>query len=594
MKLPASADSRAGLPLRTADDSPLDRQLDRRDFVRRLGEWTALASAGSLASVWQAAPVAGAERPGIVLPDGASPQETNPAFFTVTEAARLLQSGELSAAELVQACLDRVRRYDDLLKAFNEVTGEAALEWARAVDRGATADYEAPLAGIPLAIKDNFFTAGVRTTANSHIFADFVPAFDAEVWARLRAAGAAMVGKTQMGPLATSRATTPDGEATTMNAWAPRDSRVSPGGSSSGSATAVAAGLALGGTGTQTGGSITNPSSAQGLTGIKPTMGRVSLRGVIPLTYTRDHPGPLARDAADAGLLLQVMAGPDAADPRTLGHPPVPDLVRAATPVTGAGGRARLRWPTRIGVFPDYLDGPQGASPEEPEPGAGDQEWRRFERRVAARAEAEAAVSLRRRMLETFRDLGAEVVEVAPPPDWETLTSGDFNNVRLPERSEPFLEALREDVRLFGVSLSPWINGLLLPGAEFLRGQRAKLLLLSRVLDGIFDRCDVVLQTSPVPFDIIGLPLITFPIGMRDGVLEERREPAQLPVGALFGGMPFAEDRLLSLAAAWQSVTDFHRRRPPEPVLDEPQPAGSDRGGRPLRLDVIDVWETGE
>lgn len=594
MKLPNSAGTGPGLPVRTEDDLPLDRQLDRRDFIRRLSEWTAVASAGSLASVWQAAPVAGAERPAIRLPDAAAPQETNPAFLTVTEAARLLQSGELSAAELVQACLDRVRRYDGLLKAFNELTGESALEWARAVDRGVSAASGAPLAGIPLAIKDNFFTAGVPTTANSHIFADFVPTFDAEAWGRLRAAGAAMVGKTQMGPLATSRATTPDGEATTTNAWAPRDSRVSPGGSSSGSATAVAAGLALGATGTQTGGSITNPSAAQGLTGIKPTMGRVSLRGVIPLTYTRDHPGPLARDAADAGLLLQVMAGPDPGDPRTLGHPPVPDLVRAASPVTRPGGRGRLRWPTRIGVFPDYLDGPQGGLPQEPEPGAGEQEWRRFERRVEARAEAQAAVGLRRRMLDTFRELGAEVVEVPFPPDWDTLTSGDFNNVRLPERSEPFLDALREDVRLFGVSLSPWINGLLLPGAEFLRGQRAKLLLLSRVLDGIFDRCDVVLQTSPVPFDIIGLPLITFPIGMRDGALEEGREPIRLPVGALFGGMPFAEDRLLSLAAAWQSVTDFHRQRPPEPALDEPAPAGSRPGRQPLRLDVIDVWETGE
>jgi Asp-tRNA(Asn)/Glu-tRNA(Gln) amidotransferase A subunit family amidase len=594
VKGPLAPGTGAGASLRDGEDLPLDRRLDRRDFIRRLGEWTAMASAGSLASVWQAAPVAGAQTPSITVPAGSAPQETDPAFLTIAEAARLLQEGELSAAELVQACLDRVRRYDPLLEAFNEVTGESALEWARAVDRGATADYGAPLAGIPLAIKDNFFTAGVRTTANSHIFADFVPTFDAEAWRRLRAAGAAMVGKTQMGPLATSRATTPDGEATTMNAWAPGDARVSPGGSSSGSATAVAAGLALGATGTQTGGSITNPSSSQGLTGIKPTMGRVSLRGIIPLTYTRDHPGPLARDAADAGLLLQVMAGPDPADPRSLGHPPVPDLIRAATPVTGPGERARLRWPTRIGVFPDYLGGPQDPPPQEPEPGAGEQEWRRFERRVAARAEAEAAVGLRRRMLETFQELGAEVVEIPPPRDWATLTGSDFNNVRLPERSEPFLETLREDVRLFGVSLSPWINGLLLPGAEFLRGQRAKLLLLSRVLEGIFDRCDVVLQTSPVPFDIIGLPLVTFPIGFREGPLEEGREPMRLPVGALFGGMPFAEDRLLSLAAAWQSVTDFHRQRPPEPVVDGPGPGGSRPEPGRLRLDVVDVWETGE
>jgi Asp-tRNA(Asn)/Glu-tRNA(Gln) amidotransferase A subunit family amidase len=288
------------------------------------------------------------------------------------------------------------------------------------------------------------------------------------------------------------------------------------------------------------------------------------------------------------------MAGPDPADPRTLGHPPVPDLVRAATPVTGIGGRPRLRWPTRIGVFPDYLDGPEGPPPEEPRDGAVEEEWERFERRLAAWAEAEAAVGLRRDMLDTFRELGAEIVEVPHPTDWSTLTGGAFNNVRLPERAEPFMKELREDVRLFGVSLSPWINGLLLPGAEFLRGQRAKLLLLSRVLDQIFDRCDVVVQTSPIPFDIIGLPLVTFPIGTREGPLREDRESVRLPVGALLGGMPFAEDRLLSLAAAWQSVTDFHRTRPPEPVVEAPAPAGSRRERPPLRLDVIDVWEQGE
>ncbi|MEJ2540155.1 MAG: amidase [Gemmatimonadota bacterium] len=504
----------------------------------------------------------------------------------------LFRRRELSPVEVVEACLERIRRLDPLLRAFNEVTAEAALARARSLEASWSPGGSPPLAGVPLAMKDNFFTAGILTTANSHIFADFVPTFDAEAWARLQAAGAVLVGKTQMGPLATSRATTPDGEATTVNAWAPRDPGVSPGGSSSGSATSVAAGLALGATGTQTGGSITNPADAQGLTGLKPTMGRVSLRGIIPLTYTRDHPGPLARDAVDAALLLQLMAGPDPADPRTLGHPPVPDLMEAATPVVRPGGGPRLRWPTRIGVPPGYLDGPDGPPLEPPGPGADEGERRRFQRRMAARDREAAAVGMRRGMLETFRSLGAEVVEVPYPPDWDILTSGDFNNVRLPERSEPFLGELRRDVRLFGVSLSPWINGLLLPGAEYLRGQRAKLVLLRRVLDQIFDRCDVVLQTSPIPFDIIGLPLITFPIGMREHTGGSGGEGRRLPVGALVGGMPFAEDRLLSLAAAWQSVTEWHRMRPPDPEVDTPGEGAE--ASRTVRLDVLDVWEQGE
>ncbi|HSM04457.1 MAG TPA: amidase [Longimicrobiales bacterium] len=559
--------------------------MDRRSFIRHLSAWTAAASAGGLTEVWRAAPVQAAVPGSVAVPDGPPSQETDPALFTVVEAVRAIRGGDLSPEELVAACLSRIRRLDPVLQAFNTVTGEAAL--ARARDLGAGAR-QLPLAGVPLAMKDNYFTAGVPTTANSHIFADFVPTWDAVAWERLRAAGGILIGKTQMGPLATSRATTPDGEATTRNAWAPGDPDVSPGGSSSGSASAVAARMVPGATGTQTGGSITNPSDAQGLTGIKPTMGRVSLRGIIPLTYTRDHPGPLARDAADAALLLQLMAGPDPGDPRTLGHPAVPDLVAAATPVTGPGGRLRLRWPTRIGVFPDQLEGVADPPPQEPPPQAGEQDRRRWQRQVEGRARAEAAAGLRRTLLDTFRDLGAEVVEVPVPPDWEVLTGGSFNNVRLPERAEPFLEHLRADVRNFGVSLSPWINGLLLPGTEYLRGQRAKLVLLRRVLDQVFDRCDVILQTSPIPFDIIGLPLITFPVGTRESA------GRTLPVGAMFGGMPFAEDRLLSLAAAWQSVTDWHRMRPAEPESADERSGGGTRGTPPLRLDVLDVWETGE
>ncbi|MGH7576361.1 MAG: amidase family protein, partial [Longimicrobiales bacterium] len=336
------------------------------------------------------------------------------------------------------------------------------------------------------------------------------------------------------------------------NAWAPDDPDVSPGGSSSGSATAVAARLAASSTGTQTGGSITVPSNAQGLTGLKPTMGRVSLRGVIPLTYTRDHPGPLARDARDAALMLNAMAGPDPADPRTLGLPPVPDLAAAAEPVERAG-RVTLRWPTRIGVMPDYADGEDAEGP--------------------ARAN----------MLATFERLGATLIEVDPPRDWETLTGRQFNNVRLPERTEPFLEHLRADVRRFGVSLSPWINGVLMDADVYLKGQRAKLLLLRRVLEELFAECDVVFQSSHLPFDMIGLPLIAFPIGFDDAAAQPR------PIGALLGGLPFGEDRLLSLVAAYQAVTDWHRRRPPEPSGKERDEAPARRVGRVQAQDVMDL-----
>ena len=191
-------------------------------------------------------------------------------------------------------------------------------------------------------------------------------------------------------------------------------------------------------------------------------------------------------------------------------------------------------------------------------------------------------------MLANFESLGANVVEIELPEEWETLTSFNFNNVRLPERAEPFLEHLQEDVRLFGVSLSPWINGLLLSGPEYLRGQRAKLFLLQRVLDVVFDQCDVVVQTAPFPFDMIGLPLIAFPIGMHDA------RGFDLPVAAMLGGQPYAEDRLLSLAGAYQAVTDWHRRRPADPVLGAGGEGENARGAPPLRLDVHDIDEQGE
>ena len=191
-------------------------------------------------------------------------------------------------------------------------------------------------------------------------------------------------------------------------------------------------------------------------------------------------------------------------------------------------------------------------------------------------------------MLSAFETLGARVVEIPFPDDWETLTASAFNNVRLPERTEPFLDALRKDVRLFGVSLSPWINGLLLPAPEYLRGQRAKLLLLSRVLDGIFSQCDVVVQTEPYPFDMIGLPLIAFPIG------SEASRGLDLPVAGMFGALPFGEERLLAAVAAYQAVTVWHRRRPPEPDLSAgnrtPLPPPPARG----RVDIHHVMEHGE
>jgi Asp-tRNA(Asn)/Glu-tRNA(Gln) amidotransferase A subunit family amidase len=262
----------------------------------------------------------------------------------------------------------------------------------------------------------------------------------------------------------------------------------------------------------------------------------------------------------------------------------VPDFINAADPV-GSGSGVRLRWSTTIGVPPGYLEAgsPRGFGGFMR--GLSDEERARRQKQAQARSQVES--SARRAMLATFESLGATVVEIELPEDWDTLTGGDFNNVRLPERTEPFMDVLRKDVRLFGVSLSPWINGLLLPAPEYLRGQRAKMLLLRRVLDEIFSQCDVVAQTQPVPFDIIGLPLIAFPIGLDDA------GGFDLPIAGMLGGLPYGEERLLGAVGAYQAVTDWHRRRPPDPDMSggvgsvPPPPA---RGS----LDVHHVMEHGE
>ena len=523
--------------------APIDTLLARRTFLARMSAAVAVATTG--ASVLRLPVLAAPPPPGtlpVTLTSRDAYAQPRPEALaditelTIAEAATLIRDGRLDPRVLIEAYLDRIAAYDATYQAWNLVLPDEAIEAAGALRDG---PYRGVLHGIPLAIKDNYYTAGVETTANSFIFQDFVPPFDATTVTKLKAAGGVVLGKTQMGPLATTRATTPNGINTTVNAWTPTNPGTNPGGSSTGTATSVAGRLVTSGIGTQTGGSITAPSNAQNLTGLKPTMGRASLYGIIPLTYTRDHPGPLARDARDAAIMLTAMAGPDEADPRTLGLPPLPDLIQAAAPDYHAHA-LRLRWPTRIGVTPGFTSG------------------------------TSATAVARRAFLDTMANIpGATIVDVTLPEGWNQLTGGNFNNVRLPERSEPFMPFLRRDLRLFGVSLTSWLQGAMLGANEFVTGQRAKLLLIERVLDDLFGQCDVVVQTDPVPFDIIGLPELALPIGF---------SAAGVPIGTILGGTPYAEDRLLAVAAAYQAVTDWHLRRPPNPPGTPPEPISIDPG----------------
>lgn len=516
-------------------DAPLDQMVSRKWFLNRMAWVSSAAAAGTLLSRVPA--VASPRGPSVTAEAYGTPVRLQDVGdlteLTLSQSMTLIRNGSVSPVELVEAHVDRIEAYDGAYyKAYAaRPTREALIAEAQRVPADGP---DAPLLGIGLAPKDNFYTADLLTEGGSLVFEGFQPDFDGTVVSLMRAAGGLVLGKAQMGNLAGGRAqvygtTTP----TTRNAWMPNHVGYSPGGSSSGTATAVAARMAVAGVGTQTGGSVVGPSNLQGLTCIKPTFGRISLHGVIPLSYTRDHAGPMARNALDAAILLQVLAKPDPLDPRTLGLPPAPNYALAATAF--GGDRPRVRWPTRIGVWPGYLSD-----------------------------DGERETELRRQLLvELERMPGVSIVEdVTLPDDYEELTGSPLGG----SHGDPtafFIEHLRRDVRLFGDRLPRFLNGMLQSADTYVRVQQARQLLLNRMLDQLFNQCDVVLTPGTGAFDGTGLPVMGFPIGFDTHEETGRR----VPRGATLAGRPFGEERLLAVVAAYQAVTDFHTERPDDPVV---------------------------
>lgn len=456
-----------------------------------------------------------------LLHSGMAAAGSDPALLTLREAAGAIRTRTLSSVELTRACLDRVARFNGRLNAFIAVTDEQALADARAAESEvARGRWRGPLHGIPVALKDNVDTAGVRTTAASAAFADRVPVEDAEVVRQLRAAGAVVLGKLNMHEIAMGTTSAVSHFGPVLNPWDPEHVA---GGSSGGSAAAVAAGMCFGAVGTDTGGSVRIPAAACGIVGLKPTYGVVSARGVVPLSRLYDHVGPMTRTVADAALMLRAMTD----------HP-----IASAFDPDAPPGLSGLR----LGVLPTLGTLCDTAASAEVQ--------RAFD----------AALDVLRPMVAEIR--GAEL----PDPDLGALISAEAyafhapTLAAMPERYDP---RTRRDA----------LDGRAIPEAEVTRLREALARHRASIGDA-FARVDLMLiPTLPEPavplreatepfaqpsctfaFNTGGLPSLSVPCGFTT---------SGLPIGLLISGPPFSEPRVLALAQAYERATDWHRRRPP-------------------------------
>ncbi|MBI4277065.1 MAG: amidase [Armatimonadetes bacterium] len=452
-------------------------------------------------------------------------------FLPVTELSRLLDRREISPVDIVRAVLDRIETLDGVLCGYITLCGDAALEAARVAERETAAGCRrGPLHGIPVAHKDVSWTKGVRTTAHSRSLLDFVPEEDATHVRRLADAGMILLGKTNTGEFACG---TTDLFGTPRNPW---DLTRYTGGSSNGSANAVAAGLAVVATGTDTGGSIRCPSGLCGIVGLKPAFGRVSRHGIIPLSWSMDHVGPMTRTVADAALMLNAMAGQDPRDPTTASGP-VPDF----TAGLGEGIRGMV-----LGIPRQHF----------------------YE---ALHPEVDAAMRAALRHLE---GLGARLEPVDLPRARDLGPVGP-----LMYRVEAFAvhaERLRSRGHLYGRRARQKIcSGAFYTAADYQQAARVRESWIQELAQ-VMRRVDaLVTPTLRIPaftleeqeqgppdtswgthhFNMSGHPAITVPCGFTAG---------GLPIAMQIVGRSFDEVTVLRIAHAYEQSTDWHRRRPDE------------------------------
>ena len=476
---------------------------------------------------------------------------------TVAEQSAALHAGELSSTELTQACLGRIEQHREL-NAFITVDAERALAQARVADERRTRGEAGPLTGVPIAQKDIFCTDGMLTTCGSRMLSNFTAPYDATVIRKFNEAGAVLLGKTNMDEFAMGSSNETSFFGPVKNPW---QADAVPGGSSGGSAAAVAARLVPAATGTDTGGSIRQPAALCGITGLKPTYGRVSRYGMTAFASSLDQGGPMVQTAEDAALLLGVMAGFDPRDSTSMDKP-VPDYVQSLN--------HELKG-LRIGLPEEYF-------------GAG------------LNAGVATAVNA---AIEVYRSLGAEVVRLSLPnsnlavPCYYVLAPAEassnlsrYDGVRYGYRAPEYtdLTDMYEKTRAQGfgaevkrrIMIGTYALSAGYYDAYYLKAQKLRRLIAEDFRQA-FEACDVIMgPTSPstafrlgemtddpvsmylndiytIPVNLAGLPGMSIPAGF---------DSKGLPIGLQLIGQYFDEARLLNIAHRYQQVTDWHKRVP--------------------------------
>ena len=457
-------------------------------------------------------------------------------YLTITEAARGLRRKDFSPVELTQACLDRIDLIDGRLHSFITVTADLALQQAKRAEHELhTGKDRGPLHGIPIALKDLYATKGIRTTCHSAVLQDSVPDYDATAALKLTAAGAVLLGKLGMHEFAFGGPSVDAPFPAVRNPWSTAHI---PGGSSSGSGAALAAGLCYGALGSDTGGSIRTPSSHCGVVGIKPTYGRASRFGVIPLSWSLDHTGPMARSVEDCAMLVQTLAGYDPKDPASA-NVPIPDFC--------AGLKNGIKG-LRVGVpRTNWFSENKGIDPQ-----------------------TETVFNL---ALKTLKDLGATIMEIDGTPF--SLARKANQTILVCEAYAYHEKTLQETPMKFGSSVRRRIlEGAFLSAADYITAQRARS-VLNQQIRANFSRVDVFAMPSAPrppetfesmdpneqnlrpnftnPFNLTGLPAISVPCGFT---------PGNLPAGLQIVAQPFQEATCFRVAYAYEQATEWHKRRP--------------------------------